>query len=144
MADDDVADALRERLARYMSDGDPGVILAPEAVREAAALRASIGWPAFGRPLSGAAIRRELDAVVVAGMFHYVRYQELAIDDRVDALLAAMELFTAVYPFASAAVPEPMRVMCADCRAEKEGPVAQTAHWFREHTCPGRAAPFSP
>ena len=113
MADDDVADALRERLARYMSDGDPGVILAPEAVREAAALRASVGWPAFGRPLSGAAIRRELDAVVVAGMFHYVRYQELAIADRVDALLAAMELFTAVYPFAPAAVPEAMRVMCA-------------------------------
>src|ERR1035438_3690977 len=105
-------DAVRDRLAAYQSSGDPRIILEPRAAEEVAMLRASCGWPPFGAPPSDAALRRELDVVVLIGTFQFLRCQELPDIDRVDALLEAVELFAAVYRFAPDAVPGPIRVMC--------------------------------
>jgi CHAT domain len=107
----DAQAAVRDRLAAYRSSGDPRAILEERAAEEVAALRASVGWPAFGPPLGGL-LRRELGAVVLVGTVQFIRAQELGPVDRVDALLEAMEIFTAVYPLAPAMVPEPMRAMC--------------------------------
>ena len=108
----DMHTAVRDRLTRFRSSGDLRVILEPQAAEEVAALRASIGWPPFGPLPSDAAMRRELDAVVLAGTVQFIRCQELPPVDRVDALLEVMEIFTAVGPLAPDAVPEPMRAMC--------------------------------
>jgi tetratricopeptide (TPR) repeat protein len=106
------ANAVRDRLARFRSSGDRRIIIDPEAAREVAALRESIDWPPFGPPPRGAPLRRELEAVVLAGTVQFIRCQELDRLDRVDSWLEATELFTAVYPLAPAMVPEPMRAMC--------------------------------
>lgn len=112
MAHDDMRDAVLNRLAIFRSSGDRRVITDPQAAEEVAALRASIDWPPFGKPPSGAALRRELDVAVLAGMIQFIRSQELPPGDRVDARLQATEIFTAVYPLESAMVPEPIRAMC--------------------------------
>jgi hypothetical protein len=109
---DDAQNAIGNRLAVFRSSGDRGVLLEPRAAEEVAALRALIDWPPFGSPPSPSVLRRELDTVVLAGTVQFIRSQELPPVDRVDALLEAMELFTAVYPLAPALVPEPMRAMC--------------------------------
>jgi len=106
------ANAVRDRLARFRSSGDRRIIIDPEAAREVAALRESIDWPPFGPPPRGAPLRRELEAVVLAGTVQFIRCHELDRLDRVDPWLEATELFTAVYPLAPAMVPEPMRAMC--------------------------------
>src|SRR5437660_643009 len=51
--------ALRERLEEYRSSGDPGVLLDHQVPDEVTALRATIGWPAFGPRPAGAAIARD-------------------------------------------------------------------------------------
>ncbi len=112
MTYESIADVVQDRLARFWSSGDRRVIVEPEAADEVAALRASIGWPTFGPPPSGASLWRALDAVVLAGTFQFVRCQELEPVDRVDAWVQAMELFTLVYPLAPDTVPETMRAMC--------------------------------
>ncbi len=94
----DVSEAVRERLDAFTSSGDPRVIRDRQAAEEIGVLRASIGWPRLGRPPSGAAMRRGLEAVLLAGTVQFIRYQELPPADRLDALLEAMELFTAVCP----------------------------------------------
>jgi hypothetical protein len=108
----DMHTAVRDRLSRFRSSGDRRVVLEPEAAEEVAALRASIGWPAFGPPPPDATMRRELDAVVLAGTVQFIRCQEMPAIDRVDALIEAMEIFTAVYPLAPGVVPEMMRAVC--------------------------------
>lgn len=107
-----IANAVQDRLARFRSSGDRRIIIDPEAAREVAALRESIGWLQFGPPPRGASLRRELKAVVLAGTVQFIRCHELGRLDRVDPWLEATELFTAVYPLAPAMVPEPMRAMC--------------------------------
>jgi hypothetical protein len=109
---EDPSGALRDRLDRFRSSGGRRVILEPQAAEEVAVLRASIGWPPFGPPPDGAALRRQLDAVMLAGTVQFARAQELPPADRVAALLEAMEIFTAVYPLAPGMVPETVRAMC--------------------------------
>jgi len=109
---DGLSDAVRNRLAAFRSSGDSRVILDGQAAGEIAALRESIGWPPFGPRPSGAVIRRQLEVVLLAGRAQFIRCRELPPGDRVEAWLEAMELFTAVYPLAPDAVPEPMRPMC--------------------------------
>jgi hypothetical protein len=112
MAHEDPSDLLRDRLAHLRSSGERRVILEPRAAEEIAALRASIGWPLFGPPPAGAMLRREVEAVVLAGTVQFVRGQELPPVDRVNALLEAIEILTAVYPIAPVLVPEAMRAIC--------------------------------
>jgi hypothetical protein len=109
---DDVENALRDRLAGYRSRGDRRFILGKEAAGEVAALRAAIGWPMFAAPPPAASLRRELNAVVLAGLVQFVRGQELQPVDRIDASLEAMEIFTAIYPLEPELVPGPMRAVC--------------------------------
>lgn len=80
---------------------------------EAMAVRASIGWPAFAAPPPEEVIRRQLDAILRVGMFYFSRCQEPREHDRLEAWLEAFELFSAVYPLAPGAVPEPLRPTCA-------------------------------
>ena len=112
VAHEDISNAIRERLTIFGSSRDSRAVLDRQAVEEVAALRLSIGWPPFGQTPSSAALRRDLDVVVLAGTFQFIRCQELSPVDRIDAWLEAMELFTAVYSLEPAAVPEPMRAMC--------------------------------
>src|SRR5215468_3626216 len=109
---EDISAAMRKRLVLFRSSGDSRVICEPRAAGEVAALRASIGWPPFGPLPPDAAMRRELDAVVLAGTVQLIRCQELPPVDRVDARLQALEIFTAVGALAPDAVPEPMRAIC--------------------------------
>jgi hypothetical protein len=109
---EDISAAMRKRLVLFRSSGDSRVICAPQAAEEVAALRASIGWPPFGPLPPDAAMRRELDAMVLAGTVQFIRCQGLPPVDRVDAWLEALEIFTAVGPLAPDAVPEPMRAIC--------------------------------
>jgi tetratricopeptide (TPR) repeat protein len=113
MADEHVSRALNRRLAALASSGDASLVLDRRAAEEVDALRTSMGWPPFGAPPPAAALRRDLDHVLLAGLVQFIRGQELPPGDRVDGWLAAMELFTAIYPVAPEAVPEPMRDMCA-------------------------------
>jgi tetratricopeptide (TPR) repeat protein len=121
MVHEDIYGAVRDRLAHFTSSGDLRVILDPRAAGEIAALRAAAGWPPFAPPPAGPALRRELDALALAGTVEFIRSQELPPADRLEAVLEAMEIFTAVYPVAPAIVPEPMRAMCAVLAANPPG-----------------------
>jgi tetratricopeptide (TPR) repeat protein len=108
----DIQIAVRDRLTRFRSSGDRRLILEPGAAEEVATLRASIGWPPFGPLPPDAVMRREIEAVTLAGTVQFIRCQELPFIDRVDALIEAMEIFTVLYSLAPAMVPEVMHDMC--------------------------------
>lgn len=61
----------------------------------------------------GAVIQRELDAIVLAGLFSWARCHELPGPDRLDGLLEATELFAAAYPLAPGSIPPQAAGVCA-------------------------------
>lgn len=104
---------VQARLARFESSGDPACLLERWAGEQFADLRASIGWPAFGPLPPAGVVKRELQAIVLAGRFCWARSQELPGAERLDALLEATELFCAVYPVAPGSIPAQAAGVCA-------------------------------
>lgn len=113
--------AVQVRLRFFQVSGDNSGLLEPQAAEEMAALRAVIGWPAFGALPTAAAIRRNLDAIVLAGCLSWARCHELPAPERLDALLEATELFAAAYPYAPDAVPAQAAGVCAALTASGGG-----------------------
>ena len=105
--------AVQARLAFSESSGDPSYLLEPQASAELAMLRSAIGWPSFAAPPPAEVIRRELDAILLAGRFALTRYHLLPGADRLDGLLQAIELFAAVYPLTPGSVPAQVAAICA-------------------------------
>jgi len=105
--------AIHARLESFGSSGDLRCLLEPQASAEAEALRKEIGWPRFELLPTTAVIRRELDAIVLAGRFSWACCQELPGPDRLDALLEATELFAAAFPLAPGSVPMQAAGVCA-------------------------------
>jgi hypothetical protein len=104
----DAQEALQDRIATYRRSGDAGVLLEDRALVEVVVLRASQGWPTSGALPPGTDLRRGLDAAVTAGVFLWLRSQELPQADRLDCLLEATELLTAVRDIAPRALPRPV------------------------------------
>jgi hypothetical protein len=105
--------AVQARLESFQASGNRSCLLEPRASEEMTALRASIGWLAYGPLPAAAAIKRDLDAIVLAGRFSWVRCHEIPGPDRLGALLEATELFAAAYPFAPGSVPPQAAGVCA-------------------------------
>lgn len=105
--------AVQARLGSFQASGDRSCLLDLQASEEMTALRAAIGWPTFGPLPPGAAVRRDLDAIVLAGRFSWARCHELPGPDRLDALLEATELFAAAYPYSPGSVPPQAAEVCA-------------------------------
>src|SRR5690349_8099710 len=70
---DDAYQAIARRLEEFERSGDARCVTDPQALDEVAALRAAIGWPAFHAFPDDAVIRRELDAILLAGRFLLAR-----------------------------------------------------------------------
>ena len=104
----DAQEALQNRIATYRRSGDASVLLEDRALVEVVVLRASQGWPTSGALPPGTDLRRGLDAAVTAGVFLWLRSQELPQADRLDCLLEATELLTAVRDIAPRALPRPV------------------------------------
>jgi hypothetical protein len=104
----DAQEALQDRIATYRRSGDASVLLEDRALVEVVVLRASQGWPTSGALPPGTDLRRGLDAAVTAGVFLWLRSQELPQADRLDCLLEATELLTAVRDIAPRALPRPV------------------------------------
>ena len=104
----DAQEALQDRIATYRRSGDASVLLEDRALVEVVVLRASQGWPTSGALPPGTDLRRGLDAAVTAGIFLWLRSQELPQADRLDCLLEATELLTAVRDIAPRALPRPV------------------------------------
>ena len=66
-------------------------------------------------------VRRELDAIVLAGVFLFTRCLESPDGYVLDEELQATELFVAAYPLAPGSVPEPMRELYADLSSSPPG-----------------------
>jgi tetratricopeptide (TPR) repeat protein len=105
--------AVAARLERFELSGDPQSLVEGQASEDLVALRSEIGWLPFGPMPDAAVIKRELDAVVLAGRFARARSHVLPGVDRLDALVEATELFAAVYPLAPGAVPGQAVGVCA-------------------------------
>ena len=114
-------EAVQGRLAAFWSSGDPRILLDPQALDEVAGLRASIGWTAFSPLPPVEVVRRELDAIVLAGVFLFTRCRESPDGYILDEMLQATELFVAAYPLAPGSVPEPMRELYADLSSSPPG-----------------------
>jgi hypothetical protein len=100
--------ALEGRIAAYRRSGDARVLLEDRALVEVVVLRAAQGWPTSGPLPPGTDVRRGLDAAATAGVFLWLRSQELPQVDRLDDLLEAAELLSAVRDVAPRAVPRTM------------------------------------
>jgi len=121
--------AIARRLEEFERSGDARCVTDPQALDEAAALRAAIGWPAFHAFPDDAVIRRELDAILLAGRFLLARMLRLPPGAALDEMLEASELFLAAYPFAPGAVPGPLRETCASMT----GPDPDASHVIWQH-----------
>jgi hypothetical protein len=104
----DAHEALEGRIAAYRRSGDASVLLEKRALVEVVVLRAAQGWPTSGPLPPGTDVRRGLDAAATAGVFLWLRSQVLPQADRLDDLLEAAELLSAVRDVAPRAVPRPM------------------------------------
>ena len=103
-----VQKALEGRIAAYRQSGDARVLLEDRALVEVVVLRAAQGWPASGPLPPGTDLRSGLDAAVTAGVFLWLRSQVLPQADRLDSLLEATELLSAVREVAPRALPRPV------------------------------------
>jgi hypothetical protein len=74
--------AVAARLERFESFGDPRSLTEGQASVDLAALRSEIGWLPFGPMPDAAVIKRELDAVVLAGRFAWARSRVLPRADQ--------------------------------------------------------------
>jgi hypothetical protein len=104
----DAHEALEGRIAAYRRSGDASVLLEKRALVEVVVLRAAQGWPTSGPLPPGTDVRRGLDAAATAGVFLWLRSQVLPQADRLDDLLEAADLLSAVRDVAPRAVPRPM------------------------------------
>jgi hypothetical protein len=117
----DAHQALEGRIAAYRRSGDASVLLEKRALVEVVVLRAAQGWPTSGPLPAGTDVRPGLDAAVTAGVFLWLRSQVLPPADRLDDLLEAAELLSAVRNVAPRAVPRPMARTLATMTGGKAG-----------------------
>lgn len=105
--------AIQSRLAEFQESGNSGPLLDAIALDEIADLRQSIGWPVFGTLPDITDVRRELNSIVLAGTFLWMRAQRLPEADQLDARLEAAELLAAANAAVPGSVPRPLTRMLA-------------------------------
>lgn len=105
--------AVQARLESFWSSGSTDDLLGAGATAELGALRLEIGWPAFGPRPGLAVVEREIDEIVLAGLFCWERSRTAPFPDRLDNLLAATELFAAAFLVVPDSVPGQAAEVCA-------------------------------
>jgi hypothetical protein len=119
---DAALEAIRARLARAAETHDAGVLLAEQALLEAATLMAATDP------------QQDIEAALVLGSLRWNRYLAQPEDANQDDHAASIELFTPVFRADPAAVPDPLRAACqradSDVQADGADPAAMSEQGF--------------